>query len=90
MDEPATLHSDPAGPRRRTLSLHDQWCAIYALALGATLLTVIKRGDWPAWIFDNTDKKASQALDEWRSGAPMINAKRYAEACRRLRRITYR
>lgn len=83
MDE--TLHETPT----REMTLHDRWCASYALALGATLLRVTQHGTWPAWVFDNTDKKASRALDEWRKGAPIINAKLYAEACRRLRRVTW-
>lgn len=70
----------------RELMLYDRYAAAYALATGAALLTVTEQDGWPRWVFDDHDGKASRALGEWRSGAPMVNARRYAEAFRRIKR----
>lgn len=68
------------------LEIKDQWVAGWLLANGAKLLRVEKGNTWlSSWVFAEQDG-LGELLEEWETGAPIMNCRQYAEGCREARR----
>lgn len=63
---------------KRTNSL---WPAAYCLTQGVKLLYAVKEnGQRAIWIMDDTDQKATAALNDWYQGDPLVGGRSFLAA----------
>jgi hypothetical protein len=69
-----------------TVETTDRWCVAYMLALGIRLIRARPGLQYTAYVMDNHDGRAGQALIDWHSGDATVNARAYARTLHRVRR----
>ncbi len=67
-----------------TYTTQDAWAAAWLVANGIRLLRV-QKGYWSSWVFEDSDR-IPDLLDTWQTGSPVMDVKRYAQACQEVRR----
>jgi hypothetical protein len=72
----------------KTLELFDRGAAAYAVAVGVPLIRILP-GDWQRFAFDDSEGRASMALQAWRDGTATVNARAYWNAFKTLKKTTF-
>jgi hypothetical protein len=66
------------------MKIQDIWLAAYLLANGAELVA-IERGYWSTFVFRDNDTVVA-LVDDYRNGNPTMDVRRFARACKDIRR----
>ena len=71
-----------------TVESYNAWAVAYAVTEGVRVVEA-KPGRWVCFILDNTDTRAQQALDQWRQGDALVNAREFTEAYQEIQRLIH-
>lgn len=71
-----------------TITSWNVWAVALALTRGVRLVRTIP-GRWVGFELDNSDKRASQALEEYRTGQALVSAREFIEAYRDVQRMVH-